>query len=131
MNNVNLINEDAPDFQIGDDVVVFLYQTNMGSGYNTEGDYYYVLGVNQGAYFAQNTRDGVIHFANAYGNLITEEQIASTVKIRKMSRKTQDSNRFYNEFIHNLNLNLESGFIDREEYEQLLKETQEYAVILE
>jgi len=37
----------------------------------------------------------------------------------------------YDEFLNNLNLNLESGFISQDEYNRLLAETQVYATILD
>lgn len=38
-------------FKDGDDVVLFLYQPNTGGGYNTLGNYYYIVGVNQGVFY--------------------------------------------------------------------------------
>lgn len=129
VNNLDLIVEDAPHISIGDDVLLFLYQPNMGSGYNTEGEYYYILGVNQGIYYCEN--EAKIHtseeyFTDCYGNELNYTDVLNQTSIIPL----KDENCFYTEFMENVKCNYESGFITEEEYQQLMDETTQYATIV-
>ena len=125
----NVVVEDAPSYQVGDDVLVFLYQPNLGAGYNTTGDYYYTLGLYQGAFFAsEKSYSNDLKFENAAGMEISYNKISSDTAIQ--AKTVINENQFYNEFLDNLNMNLESGFISQDEYDRLLAESQVYATIV-
>ncbi|HZW49143.1 MAG TPA: hypothetical protein VFF80_03305 [Bacillota bacterium] len=118
---LNVIVEDSPNFNIGDQVLVFMYQPNMGSGYNTEGDYYYVLGVNQGAFYLtekSGTTDYNI-FSNVKG--VEVEWDTAVLDFTDYNKENPvDENRVYNEFLENQKRNLDSGFITQAEYNRFL-----------
>lgn len=131
VDKLNVIVEDSPNFNIGDEVLVFMYQPNMGSGYNTEGDYYYVLGVNQGAFYLteKSGSTGSNIFSNVKG--VEVEWDTAVSDFTDYNKKNPvDENRVYNEFLENQKRNLDSGFITQAEYNELLAEAQQYAAIV-
>lgn len=46
----SVVYEDAPILEVGKEYIFFLQKPGMGGGFNTEGDYYYILGSRQGLY---------------------------------------------------------------------------------
>lgn len=50
------VNDGTPDFKEGQEYLLFLYQYDDGSYYNTEGEHYFIVGVEGGAW---QERDGV------------------------------------------------------------------------
>lgn len=42
--------DDLPEFLLGEEWLLFLNTPNMGGSYHTEGDYYYITGLQQGAF---------------------------------------------------------------------------------
>lgn len=132
-NGLNVVVEDAPDYQVGDDVLVFLYQPNMGTGYNTMGDYYYTLGLYQGAFFANtssNINSNNTEFVNNNGTTISLNEITAASVQQARTTTSTNENRLYNDYLQSLNNNLEAGIISQEEYNQLLAESQIYATVL-
>lgn len=121
--------EDSVQFSLDDEVLLFLYQPKMGGSYNTEGDYYYILGQSQGAYQA----DGSTYYSNVVGEAIDvadlQDDLFSMSSEQKQS--AENINRFYEEFIANQQKNLENGFITRDEFDQMMKNIQEYATVVE
>lgn len=110
-------------FDKKDDLYLFLYKPDMGSGYNTKGNYYYLTGTNQGIFRLQ---DGLL--LNDNGISVPVSNFEGVVKYH------DESDEFFSlkeQFLSNLKENLESGFIGQNEYERLLKETEDYAVIIE
>lgn len=51
---LNVIVRDNPKLDNKTPILLFLYQPGMGGSYNTQGDYYYVLGMNRGAFFSDD-----------------------------------------------------------------------------
>ncbi len=45
-----IIYEDAPILEIGKEYLLFLQKPGVGGGFNTEGEYYYIIGSRQGVY---------------------------------------------------------------------------------
>lgn len=54
-NLVKMTNDATPDFQNGQRYLLFLYQVDDGSDYNTEGNHYYVIGYYIGAWLESET----------------------------------------------------------------------------
>ena len=121
-----LLVEGNPAFQAGEEVLLFLYQPNMGSGYNTLGDYYYLLGAGQGAYYADP--GNADRYTDSFGNELSLQELMQITG--KMNPDDIDPDRFYKEFVENEKANLQSGFITEEEYQALLQEAEQYATIV-
>lgn len=113
----------------GQDVLLFLYPPAMGGGYNTEGDYYYITGAQQGIYLVQESENGTV-FWNRFGN-VRETAASFLEEIMALSAEYPVNDRYnYDTFLENAQRNLDNGVITREEYDRYLAELEEYAVIL-
>lgn len=119
--------EDSVQFALNDEVLLFLYQPKMGGSYNTEGDYYYVLGQSQGVYRAID----LTSYSNDEGKMVDVVDLKDDLSAMTIAQKqsAENINRFYEEFIANQKKNLENGFITRAEFDQLMHDVQEYATI--
>lgn len=106
----------------------------MGGAYNTEGDYYYILGLEQGAFYAQSSmlRTQSMVYENTLGTAIDLDALKADILSLSNSRSTEIGNedRVYEEFLANQQKNLENGFITQEEYDTFLAEANEYATII-
>ncbi|MDO4280102.1 MAG: hypothetical protein Q4C56_00575 [Peptococcaceae bacterium] len=132
--NLDVRFHEAPTLHMGQSCLLFLYQPKMGAGYNTEGDYYYVLGLEQGAFHPVENGDKTVQgYQNDLGNVIKLETL--TKDITELSKQKNVSvgneNRVYEEFLANQKANLESGYISKEEYDRLLSDAREYATIVQ
>lgn len=116
--------EDEPEFTVGKDVLLFLYQPGMGSGYNTTGDYYYVTGVSQGVYELEND----IAIQTLTKERSTYDKIRESVETQVRNGGTTIIPR--EEFQDNLDRNLKNGFINEKDYQLLLAESDQYAEIV-
>ena len=129
-----LVVDEAPALTVGDELLLFLYQPNMGGAYNTEGDYYYILGLEQGAFYAQSSmlRTQSMVYENTLGTAIDLDALKADILSLSNSRSTEIGNedRVYEEFLANQQKNLENGFITQEEYDTFLAEANEYATII-
>jgi hypothetical protein len=121
----DLIVEDNPQFTENEEVLLFLYQPKMGSGYNTKGDYYYILGLGQGAYY-QDSRNN--SYFDMYGNKLSYDYLVNAVGKRDVN--SIDEEHFLKQFVANTYANLKSGFITENEYLSLLSEASQYATIV-
>lgn len=137
VDNLRVIAEEAAELNADDEVLLYLYTPGMGSGYNTEGDYYYIVGVNQGAYVLDESSEIMKFsasddesFVNKEGEKVdfqeTKEEVENFSEIVPV-----DEDAVYNDFLETCNKNLKSGFITQEEYDRLLAETREYATIID
>lgn len=120
----------SPIIKKDDDVILFLYKPNMGSGYNTEGDYYYINGLYQGVFYKNANNEFVS--SDTFGNEL------ETINLNEYQAKVKelDENGFnikYNDEIvlENFKRNLDSGFITQEEYDRFVAETKIYAQIVQ
>ena len=109
-------------FEEDSELYLCLYKPDMGSGYNTVGNYYYITGDLQGIFERQ---DGFV--TNSFGIRLMDSEF-QLMMIAHASADVPFSLR--GEFINNLNENLESGMIDQAEYERLLEEIEQYAEIV-
>jgi len=110
-----------PVLKAGEQYLLFLYQPDMGGSYHTEGDYYYIRGLSQGAYHLKD--DG--GFVSANGDPLTETDL--TISAASAPKKTFSSR---DEFLSNQKHNLENGMITKEAYEKAIAEIEQYAIIL-
>ena len=134
---LEVICDEAPDLVVGKEYILFLYKPDIGGGYNTAGDYYYLTGMYQGVYEIGGSSSEFLKMV-----VPTEIQGVSSAQQVSVSQFTADINeakqklpRGYvysvdSEFQSNLQANLDSGFITQEEYDQWLAESQQYATIL-
>lgn len=139
--DLNVVVEEMPELNIGEDNLLFLYQPGMGGAYNTEGDYYYVLGLYQGAFYPENSVNSVNSIAenvsttyeNREGTVIDLNTLKADLSMMTRSAVVyaENENKFYEEFLDNQEKNLESGFISQEEYDELIQQANEYATIVE
>lgn len=131
-----VIAHEEPCFSIGDEVLLFLSKPNMGSGYNTEGDYYYVLGAHQGAFYYElkegRTRSSISEetFVEENGNMELSWTEVSKEIVEYDQKNPVDEDLIYNDLIASLKANVISGFITQEEYNDYLSQTKQFATII-
>lgn len=113
-----------PEFKPGGRALLFLFRPSYGGGYNTRGDYYYVLGLSQGVYFVNG--DGT--YAESWGSRVLERR---TLSQALEAAPPVDKEYFRKEFIENQKRNLENGFNTQEEYDRMMGELDVYAEIVE
>lgn len=138
INGLQVIVEESPDLELGHSYLLFLYQPKMGGGFNTLGDYYYVLGMEQGVF--PLTRDEELNphqlesleLNNGLGVETSLHEMEKDLNTLSPSQKShaENENKVKESFLANQEANLASGFITQEEYDRLLKESQVYAEII-
>jgi hypothetical protein len=116
------IYEPTATLEEGEEYLLFLYQPGRGGAFNTEGDYYYVLGLSQGVFSSNDSS----HFVSQSGTVLAQETLVS-----RAMEKPVDEDYFRNEFINNQELNLENGVITLEEYNEAMENLDVYATIVE
>ena len=114
--------EHSPDLKLGEEYLVFLYKPGRGGNYNTEGDYYYILGQTQGVFTQESSGD----FVSATGVRLTSTMMVSTINDEPVNE-----NYFREEYIANQQRNLQNGFITQEEYDELMDNIDQYATVVE
>lgn len=114
--------EENPALRQGDSGVFFLYRPHRGGGYNTPGDdYYYLSGMEQGAFL--ETEDG--------SGFCTEEGEALRLGTLPAQLAAQaDVKPVWETDLENLQYNLREGFISQEEYDLFQAQMERYAQIL-
>ena len=120
--NMTEVYEHSPELKSKNDDLLFLYKPARGGAYNTEGNYYYILGLTQGT-FVMNEEG---NFISESGTVLFADDIDQYVK----SADPVNVNYFREEYIANQKHNLETGFITQEEYDELTKKIDEYASIV-
>lgn len=122
--------ENVPTINIGDEVVAFLYQLNMGATYTTEGDYYYIVAIDQGWYLSDGTDDDgntVFTGAQDVESLIWEE-ISVSVPAYDAEHPV-DYDWYRKDAMARYQSRLESGEYTKEEYDELVANLDKYATI--
>lgn len=120
-----LIAEEAPIFEKGEEVILFLYQPNMGGGYNTKDDsYYYITGLNQGVFY--NEGDSI--FVDCKNQRVSYANLKSATE--KMGITPASRNRLHTNFIKNAKENLKTGMITQGDYDRMINEVDQYATII-
>jgi len=135
--NVKVVLDYMKDLNIGDEYLLFLGKTELGGEYNTKGDWYYILGTNQGIFEVskENKRsaagDLIPEKSSALFNEIELDYESFDSEIKKANIETPvdpdlDKKTAYDA----LESNLKSGFISEEEYELYKQDLEKYAVIV-
>ena len=114
--------EHSPVLSSENDYLLFLYKPARGGAYNTDGDYYYILGLTQGTFVVNEEGN----FISESGGVLFADDIAQYVK----TAGPVNTNYFREEYIANQMRNLETGFITQEEYDELIKNIDVYATIV-
>ena len=114
--------EHSPVLSGENEYLLFLYKPARGGAYNTDGDYYYILGLTQGTFVMDEDGD----FISGTGVVLPADDIAQYVN----NAGPVNVNDFREEYIANQKRNLETGFITQEEYDELMDEIDEYATIV-
>ena len=124
---LHMVAESEPKLKPGNEYILFLTKPGMGSGYNTEGDYYYVNGAIQGT-FEKVDEDKFISQSDGEAVIYPSK---FSQKMKKINEQYPvDENIVKDTFLENLDRNYSSGFITEEEYKQFLAELDEYATIV-
>lgn len=110
------------EMESGKEYLLFLYQPGWGGGANTQGDYYYILGLTQGT-FAVTEGD---MFLSQTGQMLSRETL-----LERANEYPIDPLYFRNSYIANQKSNLETGFITQQEYEEFMALLDVYAQIVE
>lgn len=117
-----VICEQEPELLAGTEYLFFLRKPNVGGGFNTNDDYYDIMGVNQGLFEAQG--NGV--YSSSHGESVDISALPSTI-----AEEIPDEDAYRQENLRNLKSNLDSGFISQEEYDRMVGELDQYATIIE
>lgn len=122
--NYTEIYEFSPDLEKNKEYLLFLYKPGRGGAYNTEGDYYYVLGLTQGSF----SEDQTGNFISQSGEKLTHDNLIATLDSKES--KPVDENYFRNEYIENQKRNLQNGFITQQEFDDMMANIDTYATIV-
>lgn len=137
--NVTTICEYIEDLNVGDEYLLFLYSTELGGGFNTKGDYYYVVGINQGIFevsgkSTMRSSSGEVLPSKASAMFNTTElaykDVSKEIQVANIETPI-DLDLDEKIVLNNLDENLKSGFISQEEYQQALSELEQYATIVD
>ena len=125
-----IICENTPVLDVGKEFIFFLYQPSLGVGFDTGGDYYKINGVNQGLFAVEETAGTMMVVAEDGGEKTSLQTLAQEIEALDQEYPV-NYNWEREEMIENMKANLESGFITKEESEQMLAELYQYAKIVE
>lgn len=123
LGNTQWIVNEAPVYEVGEEYLAYLYQPDMGGGYNTAGDYYYTTGMMQGAF---NSIDGKKFKSQnkAKDKIITVEEIEIETEKSLADFSLKD------ECLENAKRNLKNGMISQQEYNETIASLDTYATIV-
>lgn len=131
--------EEAPELEVGQEYLLFLYQPGRGGAYNTEGDYYYITGVNQGAFAISPetpldiaTADSDVEFVSAATDAPVNWSLRDAAESIQAVNEEQpaDEAYVYEQAYENWQHNLDSGFITQEEFDRFVAESKVYAEVV-
>lgn len=126
----------------GQEYLFLLYQPGMGGGYNTEGNYYYIMNSNMGVYEnSGGTYLQVLETVDAYDAQTqtiaeTKEEIIAdydtyTQDVMRINETSPAAPGHAKEATFDvMKSNLETGWISQEEYDAMAKESEIYASIV-
>ncbi len=123
--------ENAPEIKVGDEVVAFLYQLNVGATYTTKGDYYYIVAFDQGWYNLKKDSAPNELFASYIGG---EDLVWSDIQV-SIPAYTEthpiDYDLTRKEAMQRYESRLKSGEYTKEEYDTMVANLDKYATIKE
>lgn len=129
--NMEFVCEGGPSFELGKEYVLFLYRPMPGYGLATEEEYYWRVGSDQGVYELESGADGAVMAVSQDDGAKSSLQTFSN-RIKELDQEYPvNYNWEREEMLENMKANLESGFITKEESEQMLAELYQYAKIVE
>lgn len=121
LNNKVVTNENNPNLTVGETYTLFLMKPDIGGGFNTRGEYFYITGSEQGVAKEANNSN------------IVSTKGSKSLKLNKNNLKAKKNiikeHSMKNTFLEGLQENLETGFITQEEYNQAISSSQNYADI--
>lgn len=123
-----VISEVDPVLAQGDECLLFLFRHNVGGGYNTQGDYYWILGRIQGAYLKE---EGGEEYWSMFGEDTAFQLDALAAEMEVINREHPvDPGWVRRELEEALEGNLERGMITQEEYEEGYADLERYATVM-
>ncbi len=126
IDGMTVVAEEETTLVVGETYLLFLIDPNRGGGYNTDGEYFYINGLKQGVY--KEKTNGNLENEKSNEKINLGSIISEMAKINKeVPLSTKEEDQFY----ENLEKNLASGFIDEEEYNTLIENSEIYAEIIE
>ena len=132
-NYVQTVNDGTPDFLEGDSYLLFLYQLDDGTYYNTAGNHYYIVGISTGAWKESASEPNVFDSPcwqpedAQTATLDGVETIAASLPSTIESAQTPNKNSGVNADLENIEMEFEQGIISEEEYQRLLELAQQEA----
>ena len=123
---------DYYEFEYDKKYLLFLTHPGMGSGFNTEGDYYYITGSIQGIYPFEEEVSSPARSSYAVLENGMESAPIQLISLQEQIDTVNESvppetNVNYKQFLENQKGNLDSGWITQEEYDNALAEAKQYA----
>ena len=139
---------DAPELQLHQSYLFFLYRSDKGNGVYTRGGQYYLTGMSQGVFLPDSQKfSAELKFLNCYmdtlsvvkqqnveslDEILAEDAIFSAEELTAMYEVLNksvpvDENKSYREAQENIRSNLENGVITREAYEEDMANLEQYA----
>ncbi len=157
--NVSFVEEPTPKLEENKEYILFIYQHHMGGGTLTEGDYYFILGEQQGVYkniantkYAELRKNSDLYLREDFDSIegknaksaisiveenesgITEEviKLSSFEKSMESFNKEYPANEFWfrEDVLASREANLEEGMITQEEYDRYTVRAEEYGRIM-
>ncbi|MGI6361794.1 MAG: hypothetical protein ACOX05_05835 [Bacillota bacterium] len=137
---------DLLTLEVGEEYLLILTQYDLGGDYNTEGDYYSVQNCGTGAYQkAANDADSYVRVLTELNIATTDDQRDNTTEndtklnyasyvqqIEKINQESPvDPSQHKKEYLSNLKENLKNGFLSQAGYEEIIKNLDKYATIIE
>ena len=96
-----------------------------GYGLVTDDDYYWLVGYNQGVFAVEETAGTMMAVAEDGGEKTSLQTFAQEIEALDQEYPV-NYNWEYEEMMENMKANLESGFITKEESEEILAKLQQY-----
>lgn len=112
-----------PQFNVGDEYLLFLYNPGRGSSFVTEEEHYFLVGFSQGAY----VKNAEGEFVNTLGG----GKLPEAALLPTQSDEVYDEEHFRSELKESYQSNYENGLNSWEEYQENLASLEYYAVKVE
>lgn len=117
-----VIDSEVPQVSIGDQHLFFLVYPKTGGGYTTKGDYVLLTGGSQGLFNLTEKNEFIDLDLN---KTIDKNSLLKMVHDPSLKKSKAESDPYYG-----LKQNLKTGFITQEEYDEAIKQLNQYAKIV-
>lgn len=123
---VSTINDTTPSFQEGSRYLLFLYQLNDGTYYNTEGNHYYVIGVGTGAWTVSSDNseyyDSPLWQPDGRTGVSSEELFETLASTKGADRNSpKPAAEGTNAKLDEIESDYQSGLISKESYDNYME----------